>query len=91
MGKIEELLFRPKGRLKRGESKTPPFRGRRLPPPKIRRPKPLNGGRDLHRGVRRPGRIWTYNHHQRISPPTSRKYGKGGSLVRKYLHLCFCG
>ena len=27
MGKIEELLFRPKGRLKRGESKNPAFQG----------------------------------------------------------------
>lgn len=82
MGKIEELIFRPKGRLKRGELKTPPSKGIRGPPPKIRRPKPLSGERDLRRGVRRPGRVRTHNHRQRISPPASREYEKG-ELISK--------
>ena len=90
-GEDKGAITSPKGASEEEGIKNSSFQGGRGPPPKIRRPKPLNGGRDLHRGVRRLGRIRTYNHHQRISPPTSREYEKGSSLVRKYLHLCFCG
>ncbi len=55
-GENRGAITSPKGAPEEGGSTIPPSRGRRGPPPKTRRPKPLSGGRNLRRRVLHPRR-----------------------------------
>ena len=62
-----------KDAFKKGGIENPSFQGRRGPLPKIQRPRPQSGGRNLHRRVLRQEKPRPHYFPKGISPPASRK------------------